>query len=219
MKYQALLFDLDGTLVDSAEDMYIASNLMLTDLARPIVSQTMVRQFVGNGIEMLVKRLLSGDMAVNPHLSAADIERATSLFFSHYEAVVAEHSALYPHVETVLAAFAHIPKAVVTNKARRFTLPLLEKMAIARHFDVVVCGDDGDKKPAPTPLLSASEQLAVAPKDCLMIGDSKSDLLAAQAAAMDCLALTYGYHQGEDLRQYNPQYLCDQFLDIITTIN
>ncbi|MFY8273699.1 HAD-IA family hydrolase [Pseudoalteromonas sp. SSDWG2] len=219
MKYDALLFDLDGTLVDSVPDMYLATNLMLTDLARPVISHAMVSEFVGNGIEQLVIRALSGDMNANPLLSEAEIERATTLFCEHYLEVIGQHSALYPHVQTVLAAFSALPKAVVTNKARRFTTELLHKHGIDSHFNVLVCGDDGDKKPSPQPLLSACKALGVEPSKCLMIGDSKSDLLAAQAAGMDCLALSGGYHQGEDLSQYNPQYLCSQFLDIITAIN
>ncbi|WP_462157141.1 HAD-IA family hydrolase [Pseudoalteromonas sp. GB56] len=219
MKYEAILFDLDGTLVDSVPDMYIATNLMLTDLARPIISHTMVSQFVGNGIEQLVIRALSGDMYANPMLSETEIQRATELFYTHYHEVIGQSSGLYPHVLTVLAAFSQIPKAVVTNKARRFTVELLEKMNLSTHFEVLVCGDDGAKKPSAEPVLSACQQLGVEPTKCLMIGDSKSDILAAQAAHVDCLALTCGYNQGEDLSQYNPQYLCGQFLDIITAIN
>ncbi|WP_105200075.1 MULTISPECIES: HAD-IA family hydrolase [unclassified Pseudoalteromonas] len=219
MKYQALIFDLDGTLVDSVPDMYIAVNLMLTDLARPVISHAMVSQFVGNGIEQLVVRALSGDMEPNPLLTEQEISRANELFCHHYLAVLGQYSQLYPHVETVLAAFAATPKALVTNKARCFTEALLQQLGIASHFQVIVCGDDGKKKPSPEPLLKACQQLGVEPAQALMIGDSKSDLLAAQAAAMDALALSGGYHQGEDLRQYNPEYLCDQFLDIITAIN
>ncbi|MEO2267869.1 HAD-IA family hydrolase [Pseudoalteromonas pernae] len=219
MKYEAILFDLDGTLVDSVPDMYIATNLMLTDLARPIISHSMVSQFVGNGIEQLVVRALSGDMQANPMLSDAEIKRATELFYGHYHEVIGQSSGLYPHVLTVLAAFAQTPKAVVTNKARRFTVELLEKMNLSAHFQVLVCGDDGAKKPSAEPILNACQQLGVEPSKCLMVGDSKSDILAAQAANVDCLALTCGYNQGEDLKQYNPQYLCGQFLDIITAIN
>lgn len=219
MKYEALLFDLDGTLVDSVEELYLATNLMLTDCARPILPRTMVQQFVGNGALMLVKRALSGDMQVNEQLSDAEVDKAMALFYEHYGQVTGKYSAMYQHVETVLSAFSQVPKAIVTNKPRKFTELLIAGLGIGSFFEVIVCGDDGEVKPSPQPLLSAAEQLGVDPKKCLMIGDSKSDLLAAQAANMDSLAVTYGYHQGEDLKQYNPQYLCDQFLDIITAIN
>ena len=219
MKYEVALFDLDGTLVDSVYDLYIAMNLTLSDLAFPIVSQRLVESWVGNGIETLVKRGLSGDMQVSEHLDAALADKAIALFYEHYEQLVGEYSVLYQHVETGLAALAGMPKALITNKARRFTEKLLDKLALTSHFEVIVCGDDMAKKPSPEPLLYACQQLNVAVGQAIMIGDSKSDILAARAANIDMLALTYGYHQGENLSDYNPQYLCDTFLDILPVLN
>ena len=118
MKYDAALFDLDGTLVDSVYDLYIAMNLTLSDLAFPIVSQSLVQSWVGNGIETLVKRGLSGDMQVSEHLDTALADKAIALFYGHYEQLVGEYSVLYQHVETGLAALRGMPKALITNKAR-----------------------------------------------------------------------------------------------------
>ena len=219
MKYEAALFDLDGTLVDSVYDLYIAMNLTLSDLAFPIVSQRLVESWVGNGIETLVKRGLSGDMQVSEHLDAALADKAIALFYGHYEQQVGEYSVLYQHVETGLAALRGMPKALITNKARRFTEKLLAKLALTSHFDVIVCGDDMAKKPSPEPLLFACQQLNVPASQAIMIGDSKSDILAAQAANIDVIALGYGYNQGEKLSDYNPQYLCDNFLDILPVLN
>lgn len=215
MKYEAALFDLDGTLVDSVYDLYIAMNLTLSDLAFPIVTQELVQSWVGNGIEMLVKRGLSGDMQVSEHLDSALADKAITLFYGYYEQQVGEYSVLYQHVETGLAALRGIPKALITNKARRFTEKLLDKLALSSHFEVIVCGDDMTKKPSPEPLLYACKQLNIDVSQTIMIGDSKSDILAAQAANINVIALTYGYNQGENLSNYNPQYLCDTFLDII----
>lgn len=218
MKYEAALFDLDGTLVDSVYDLYIAMNLTLSELAFPIVSQQLVQSWVGNGIEMLVKRGLSGDMQVSEHLDSALADKAISIFYSHYEQQVGEYSVLYQHVETGLAALRGMPKALITNKARRFTESLLAKLALTSHFEVIICGDDVSKKPSPEPLLLACDKLNVIPSKAVMIGDSKSDILAAHAAKVDVIALSYGYNQGENLSDYNPQYLCDNFLDIIPTL-
>ncbi|NMR25013.1 phosphoglycolate phosphatase [Pseudoalteromonas sp. NEC-BIFX-2020_015] len=219
MKYEAALFDLDGTLVDSVYDLYIAMNLTLSDLAFPIVSQRLVESWVGNGIETLVKRGLSGDMQVSEHLDTALADKAIALFYGHYEQQVGEYSVLYQHVETGLAALRGMPKALITNKVRRFTEKLLDKLALTSHFDVIVCGDDMAKKPSPEPLLFACQQLNVQASQAIMIGDSKSDILAAQAARIDVVALTYGYNQGESLSDYNPQYLCGTFLDILPVLN
>ncbi|MBE0377597.1 HAD-IA family hydrolase [Pseudoalteromonas prydzensis] len=219
MKYDAALFDLDGTLVDSVYDLYIAMNLTLSDLAFPIVSQSLVQSWVGNGIETLVKRGLSGDMQVSEHLDTALADKAIALFYGHYEQLVGEYSVLYQHVETGLAALRGIPKALITNKARCFTEKLLDKLVLTSHFEVIVCGDDMAKKPSAEPLLFACQQLNVPVSQAIMIGDSKSDILAARAANIDMLALTYGYNQGENLSDYNPQYLCDTFLDILPVLN
>ncbi|CAH9061551.1 Phosphoglycolate phosphatase [Pseudoalteromonas haloplanktis] len=218
MKYDAAFFDLDGTLVDSVYDLYMALNLTLSDLAFPIVSQRLVESWVGNGIEVLVKRALCGDMQISEHLDEALSERAINLFYQHYSEQVGEYSVLYQHVETGLAALSGMPKALITNKARRFTEMLLDKLAIRSHFEVIVCGDDMAKKPSPEPLLFACDALNITPDKAIMIGDSKSDILAAQAANIDVIALTYGYHQGEQLADYNPQYLYDNFLAIIPTL-
>lgn len=218
MKYEAALFDLDGTLVDSVYDLYIAMNLTLSDLAFPIVTQRLVESWVGNGIEVLVKRALSGDMQISEHLDEALADKAIALFYQHYEQQVGEYSVLYQHVETGLAALSGMPKALITNKARRFTEKLLDKLALTSHFELIVCGDDMAKKPAPEPLLFACQQLNVPVSQAIMVGDSKSDILAAHAANIDVIALNYGYNQGENLSDYNPQYLCEQFLDIIPVL-
>jgi len=219
MKYQGILFDLDGTLIDSAQDMYMALNLTLTEVAFPIVSYAQVKTWVGNGIEMLVKRGLSGDFEINPELTPSLIEGATARFKGHYKQLVGDYVGLYQHVETALAASAHLPKAIITNKDRQFTEQLLAKLNLDKHFRVVVCGDDGEKKPSPEPLLNACQQLNLTPSQVLMVGDSKSDILAAKNANIDVLALTYGYNQGVNLEELSPEYLCDGFLDIIPILN
>ncbi len=219
MKYQGVLFDLDGTLVDSAQDMYIALNLTLTEVAFPVVSYAQVTTWIGNGIEILVKRALSGDIVVNSELSTHLVIDAVARFKSHYQQLAGDYVALYQHVETGLSATAHLPKAIVTNKDRVFTEQLLDKLNLTSHFKVLVCGDDGEKKPSPAPLLKACEALNITPENAIMIGDSKSDIIAAKSAEIDVLALSYGYNQGFDLKELEPEYLCEGFLDIIPIIN
>ena len=219
MKYQGVLFDLAGTLVDSAQDMYIALNLTLTEVAFPVVSYAQVTTWIGNGIEILVKRALSGDIVVNSELSKHLVIDAVARFKSHYQQLAGDYVALYQHVETGLSATAHLPKAIVTNKDRVFTEQLLDKLNLTSHFKVLVCGDDGEKKPSPAPLLKACEALNITPENAIMIGDSKSDIIAAKSAEIDVLALSYGYNQGFDLKELEPEYLCEGFLDIIPIIN
>ncbi|MEJ6475780.1 HAD-IA family hydrolase [Pseudoalteromonas piscicida] len=219
MRFDGILFDLDGTLVDSVEDMYMALNLTLSEFAHPIVSHSLVREWVGNGIDMLVKRGLSGSHEVSGQLSDSLADKAIERFKIHYDELVGQYAGLYPHVETGLSAFATVPKAIVTNKNRAFTLKLLDKLSLTSHFDCIICGDDTDKKPSPAPLLLAAERLGIATDKLIMVGDSKSDILAAQGANIPVIAVNYGYNQGFDLKEFNPQYLCDGFLDIIPIIN
>ena len=218
MQYDAAFFDLDGTLVDSVYDLYISINLTLSDLAFPIVSQRLVESWVGNGIDMLVKRALSGDMQVGEHLDESLTNKAIAQFHKHYEQQVGQYSVLYQHVETGLAALRGMQKALITNKSRIFTEKLLDKLALTNHFELIICGDDMAKKPSPEPLLFACKKLNIEASKAIMIGDSKSDILAAKAAGIDVIAVGYGYNQGENLADYNPQYLCDNFLDIIPVL-
>ncbi|AOT06625.1 HAD family hydrolase [Pseudoalteromonas luteoviolacea] len=215
MSVSGILFDLDGTLVDSVKEMHLALNLALSDVAFPVVSQGQVQQWVGNGIDVLVKRGLSCHVEINPDLSEVLITQAIARFKVHYQELVGEYAELYPGVEIGLYELGTLPKALVTNKNRAFTLQLLQKLNIAKHFDVIVCGDDGNKKPAPDLLQLACEQLGINAEQAIMIGDSKSDILAAQHAQIPVIAVNYGYNQGETLSQFNPQYLCEQFSDII----
>ncbi|WP_440054375.1 HAD-IA family hydrolase [Pseudoalteromonas sp. T1lg65] len=219
MKFEGVIFDLDGTLVDSVEDMYVALNLTLTELAYPVIGRSQVREWVGNGIDTLVLRALSGSTQISEHLNHHDTEFAQARFKLHYGELVGQYAGLYQHVITGLSALAHLPKAIVTNKNRDFTKPLIEKLNLQTHFDVLVCGDDGEKKPSPEPLLNAAKQLSVSPDKLIMVGDSKSDIVAAHRANIPVIALNYGYNQGLDLQEFNPQYLCDEFLDIIPIIN
>ncbi len=218
MRYQALLFDLDGTLVDSVQELYLAVNLTLSEIAFPLVAEYQVREWVGNGIETLVQRALSGAFEVDKNLPEELSQHAIAIFKQRYAEIVGQYARLYPGVLETLQQLRGIPKALVTNKARSFTQALLQESGLIACFEVLVCGDDGEKKPAPSPLLQACAQLGVAPSRSVMIGDSKSDLLAARNAGMASIALTYGYHQGEDLRDYNPEYLCHSFSDIIPPI-
>ncbi|MDK2597141.1 HAD family hydrolase [Pseudoalteromonas obscura] len=215
MNIQGVLLDLDGTLVNSIQDMHLALNLALSDVAFPVVSYKQVQLWVGNGIDTLVQRGLSCDSDINPDLSATLVKQATERFKAHYQQLVGEYAELYPGVEIGLYELGNVPKALVTNKDRAFTLQLLQKLNIAKHFDVIVCGDDGNKKPDPQLLKLACEQLGVSASQAIMIGDSKSDILAAHSAEIPVIALNYGYNQGEALSQFNPQYLCEQFSDII----
>lgn len=192
---RAVLFDLDGTLLDTIADLADAANLMLSELGRPARSQDEIHSFVGKGIPNLVRRCMTEGTAA----TEGEIDAAVAVFRRHYAVVNGVNSRPYPGVTELLAALRAraLPLAVVTNKAEAFTLPLLERMDIAHYFDTVVSGDTLPvKKPDPAVVMLACERLGVAPDEALMIGDSANDALAAQGAGMPVLLVTYGYSEG-----------------------
>ena len=192
---EAVLFDLDGTLLDTVADLCEAANRMLADVSRPQRSLDEIRCFVGKGIPNLVRRCLTeGSQA-----SEAEIEEAIVLFRRHYADVNGSRSRVYPGVVDALDAMrgAGLRLACVTNKAEAFTLPLIEQMGLAPYFSAVVSGDTlAVKKPDPAVVRHACELLGVEPGRALMIGDSANDALAARGAGMPVLLVTYGYSEG-----------------------
>lgn len=192
---QAVLFDLDGTLLDTIADLADAANLTLAEMGRAPRSQDEIHSFVGKGIAHLVRRC----MTENTHAEEAEIERAVEVFRRHYERVNGSNTRIYAGVVETLDALRGrgIRMAVVTNKAEAFTLPLLDRMGIANYFTAVVSGDTLPvKKPDPAVIHLACTHLDVAPERALMIGDSANDALAAQAAGVPVLLVTYGYSEG-----------------------
>ena len=190
----ALLFDLDGTLVDSIGDLALAANGMLDELGRPARTLEEVRRFVGKGIPKLVERCL-GDAA----LPDADFEAAVEVFKRHYAQTNGRVSQAYPGVVEMLDTLRRqgLPMGCVTNKAAAFTEPLLQQTGLAPYFDVVVSGDTLEvKKPHPGMLLHACQRLGVDIARTLMVGDSANDAESARAAGCPVLLMTWGYTEG-----------------------
>jgi phosphoglycolate phosphatase len=201
LRVKAVTIDLDGTLADSAPDLAVAANLMLRELGRPDLPESAIRTFVGKGIPRLVERTLAGTLDGSVDKEALD--SALPVFQRCYLAVNGKHTTIYPGVMEGLDALraAHLPLACVTNKAGRFTLPLLEQLGIASYFVQVISGDTlPQKKPDPAPLLHACRLFGIAPGEMLMIGDSMNDAEAARAAGCPVFCVTYGYNEGRDVR-------------------
>lgn|SRR5690625_988493 len=212
---RAVLFDLDGTLVDSVPDLATAVDAMLVEMRREAVGEAQVRQWVGNGAQRLVKRALTGEMQAEPE--AALFETALSRFLDHYARHLTDRSRLYDGAREALASLRAqgLLLGLVTNKPERFIAPLLSSLAIEADFSVVVGGDTlAQKKPHPAPLLHAAQQLKVEPEAVLMVGDSRNDVLAARHAGMRVLCVPYGYNHGEDIQAAAPDALVANLRDI-----
>ena len=140
------------------------------------------------------------------------------LFERYYHENLALHSELYEHVEHTLEALqsANIPMACITNKPEQFTEVLLESINIASYFSLVVSGDTlSTKKPHPGPLLHAAQEFGLNIDECLMVGDSRSDIDAAHQAGCPVVALSYGYNHGEDIRLHNPTITIDSIEELL----
>jgi phosphoglycolate phosphatase len=212
----AILFDLDGTLVDSVPDLAAATDAMLIELGRPPAGEALVREWVGNGAERLVKRALTGEMEGEP--SEADLQRAFPLFMDQYQQHLDGQSRLYVGVQECLAELQErgLALALVTNKPERFIGPLLTALGLADEFAVVVGGDTlAQRKPHPAPLLHAARQLGVEPAAALMVGDSRNDVLAARRAGMPVVCVPYGYNHGEDIRLTAPDAVVEDLRELV----
>jgi phosphoglycolate phosphatase len=194
---RAALIDLDGTLLDTIPDLAAAANRMLVELGFEALVEDSVRAFVGKGIEKLVSRCLeaaSGDGA--PALFGKGLES----FSRCYEEESGLRTIVYGGVIEGLDELAAqgVRLACVTNKAERFTVPLLARTGLATRFGTVVCGDQAARlKPHPEPYLLACARLGVSPGHAIVVGDSRNDVTAARGAGCRVLCVPYGYNEGE----------------------
>ena len=198
MRVRSLTIDLDGTLVDSAEDLALACNAMLAELGRPAFDVGVIREFVGMGMRVLVERCLDGEGQTEAGL----LDRGVALFRKHYALTNGEASRLYPGVREGLVAMraAGLALGCVTNKPAEFTLPLLERLGLSEFFSVVVSGDTlAQKKPHPAPILHACAAFSSAPQENIHIGDSIHDVEAALAAGSTPFVVPYGYSGRVDI--------------------
>lgn len=218
-KPKLILIDLDGTLVDSVPDLAYSVDRMMEQIDKPPRGEAQVRDWVGNGVERLVKRALAGQLDGEP--DPVDFERAYPIFLELYQRCNGEKSRLYPGVKEGLAylASAGYNLGCVTNKAARFTEPLLAALGIRDRFGIVVSGDSlARKKPDPMPLLHAADFFKLNPGDSLMLGDSVSDVKAARAAGFQVICVNYGYNHGEDIHLAEPDAVINSFLDLETML-
>jgi phosphoglycolate phosphatase len=217
---QLVLFDLDGTLVDSVGDLAWCGNEMRRRLDLPAHEEGAARAWVGNGLERFVKRVLTGEMEAEP---AADLyDRGMRIFRELYARHASDHCVVYPGVLDTLQALAArgLKLAVVTNKPEPFTSQLIAAMGLDVYFELVVAGDTtARKKPDPMPLHFAAAHFGLDYSDCLMVGDSSNDVLAARAAGFGVVAVPYGYNHGCDIRESGPDLVIDNLYELVTLFN
>jgi phosphoglycolate phosphatase len=212
---EMVLIDVDGTLVDSVPDLAYCVDSMMEQLGLPVRGEEKVRQWVGNGVERLVRRALVGQLEGEP--DQVLFEQAYAIFLQLYKVNTSVRSHLYPGVQAGLDWLKQqgFKLGCVTNKAEQFTLPLLRDLGVYDYFSIVISGDTlPKKKPDPLPLLHAAEFFKVAPSKSLMLGDSISDVKAARAAGFQVVCMSYGYNHGTDIRTATPDEVIDSMEEL-----
>ncbi|MFN0108370.1 MAG: phosphoglycolate phosphatase [Blastocatellia bacterium] len=213
MSYKCLLFDLDGTLVDSRADLANSVNLMLAELGLKVLPSVRVLSFVGEGARLLVERALEAATESTP--LPYEVDQALGIYHRHYGEHLLDQTRVYPEVEETLAHLNYLPKAIVTNKPYGFSVALLEGLGMLSQFQVVLGGDSlPERKPSPMMLLEAARGCGVAPSECLMVGDTKFDVLAARAAGMKTCGYIPGFRGRTELAEAGADFLIERFSEL-----
>lgn len=217
MRFQVklVMFDLDGTLLDTAPQIAEAANRMLVALGKPMLPQAQIATYIGEGVQNLIKRCLTGSVHTEP--AAEEFSRAQPLYHGFYEANAIESQAfagVLPALQQLKKLGYHL--ACVTNKPEKFTLPLLQEAGLADFFEVIISGDSlPKKKPDPLPLLHICQKLGVLPAEAVLVGDSETDIQAAHAAGCFVVTVPYGYNQGRAIDAAMVDATIQQLTDVV----
>ncbi|MDG4946429.1 phosphoglycolate phosphatase [Weeksellaceae bacterium KMM 9713] len=212
---ELIIFDFDGTLINSIPDLTIAINKMLAHYDLSPLSIDVVTPFVGNGAKPLVRRAL--EEAKQEKIEEDFLNEAFDIYFSAYREVTCDKTFMYPGVVETLKYLQekNYQMVICTNKPFDFIEPILEELEIKSFFKLWI-GEDSlaEKKPNAAPLLHLAKEMNTEIAKCVMVGDSKNDILAAQNAKMHSIGVSYGYNYNENIADYNPNVVVDNFAEL-----
>lgn len=214
MTFSCLLFDLDGTLVDSRRDLATALNRMLEQMGFTPVELDEVSRFVGDGARKLVERGLR--TALGDSLTEDIVSEGLERFKEAYGACLLDTTIAYPGVAETLAKYSELPMGIVTNKPYGFSVSILEHLGLSRFFKVVIGGDSTpERKPSPVPVREALKACGVErPETALMIGDSANDILSGAAAGTKTCGVTYGFRDLDELNLAGADFTINRFQEL-----
>jgi phosphoglycolate phosphatase len=202
-----LIFDLDGTLVNTLEDITASVNHTLSQLCERPISRDAVRRYVGDGIETLLVRSLDG--------RREHIAEAVAVYKEHHRRNLVVRSSLYPAVRETLEHYRALPMAVISNKTTEFVVPLLERLGIADYFKLVIGADCGlPLKPAPGSIWKIMSDFGAPKEKTVIVGDGTTDVRAGKAAGVITCSVTYGFRSEEELRRAGPDHVIHSLADL-----
>ncbi len=203
-----LIFDLDGTLADTRQDLTDAVNHALEYFKFPKRSVKEVSKYIGGGAELMLRRSFGTD-------TGYDMKKAVKLALTYYSKHLVDNTVLYTGIKEILGYYQNKHIVVVTNKMRKYSEPILSHLGVLDLFDFILGYEDVDKhKPAPYPLLLVSKKIKIKPSRSVIIGDSPEDVAAGKSAGMTTVAVTYGLNSKKVLRDCKPDFFVNDITEI-----
>lgn len=210
---RAIIFDLDGTLIDSKRDLIHSVNAMLEEMHRPQLAADVISGYIGHGAPQLVARALGGTA------TEEELKHGLQFFLSYYEEHKMDYTSAYPGVPETLSQLGHIPMAVLTNKPVRISVRILQALGLADRFRVIYGGNSFEtKKPDPLGAKTILRDLNVEPAEALIVGDSEVDVQTARNAGTRAAAVNYGFGV-HDRQAYPADAYLDQFPDLLNLVS
>ncbi len=213
-----LIFDLDGTLIDSSHDITDAINHAVRPLGIRPLTVTEIKEMVGSGITKLIEDLISTEKIVLDSKQPYNLkEEAVNRFLEYYSAHLLDNTTAYPQVKETLSKLGRYKKAVISNKREGFSKMVLEGVNLLEFFDVVLGSDSiSERKPSPVPVFEVLKRLDVSKSETVIIGDSNFDIEAGKAAGVKTVAVTYGYRSKEALKEAD--FMIDKFGELLNIL-
>ena len=209
-----LIFDLDGTLVDTAQDITDAVNYALKPFSQRAYSVEETKAMVGSGISKLMESLV---LAGTPPCSPLAPKTALDRFIEYYTAHLLDYTRPYPGVNETLLKLGDYKKVVISNKREAMSKGVLEGLGLLKFFEIVLGGDSvAENKPSPVPVLEVLKRLGVPKQEAVMIGDSNYDIESAHSAGIKIIAVTYGFRKKDVLK--DADFMIDSFGEVIKVL-
>ena len=207
-KFDLLIFDLDGTLVDTARDIFFAVNYALQKHNLNKTDEISVINSIGDGAKQLFEKVIPPEMNEK-------IDSIVEAYFEYYSKHLLDNTHLYSDVENILCHYNNKLKVVISNKTHKFTKIILKELNIIKHFRIVLGATVLEKnKPDPLPLNFVMHKLKIKPENTIIIGDGINDILAGKNAGVKVCSVTYGYTKKEKLLEFNPDYIIDSIAEL-----